>query len=230
MSDWQSAPPPGGFPPPTGSGGALPQWGAPVPSPQNGKVKVGELLQASFQTIRENLSTFLIVAFMASFPGTVIGQFFSHRLQTAVTQAQMEMMNSLNGPQANAPFEAIKSMFSPMNIGGLCFSIILNFVLLYLAQAILMHVTIENAVGRKPLIGEAISRGLRRGFSVLVAGLLITLAMIAAVFPGAFLFGILAVGAGAAGEGAVIAAMCCGLPLGSRRFVFLLSISLFFSF
>lgn len=216
MSDWQGQPPPGsqGGPPHQGPPqGQAPmpggQWGAPHLAAQAGVVRVGDLLQTGARIVGGNLGAFFTVAFMATLPGLAITQFFTMRWQEKMF-AQADMIGSARLGGAPNIGNMFRDILDPTDFGGICLGSLIQFVLVYLAQAILMYTVVETLAGRKPPMGQAISKGLARAPAVLVTALLITLAYIAAMLPG-FILGILIFVGAAAGDAGAVAA-CCGMP------------------
>lgn len=210
MSDWQGQPPPGS--PPPGQGQPTPggQWGAPHLAAQAGVVRVGDLLQTGARIVGGNLGAFFTVAFLAILPGNALQHFFLVRWQEGVYEFQADMMS---GARIGAVPD-FSRIFNMADVGGMCMGSALQFVLTYLAQGILMYAVVETLAGRKPPMGQAISRGLARAPSVLITALLLTLAYSAAMIPGVIL-GMLIVGGAAAagGGGAGGVAVCCGMPV-----------------
>ncbi len=210
MSDWQQHPPgapapaapqPGGFGPPQ------PQSGPTPPASPLAGLEVGELLQTTARIIGGNYGVFFAVALTATLPGTAIGQLFASRLQERVLNFQQSLLTS----PGTVP--DVTQLFSVVDIGLVCGGGLVNFALMYLAQAVLVYDVVENLAGRKPPMGQAIRTGLSRAPAVLVTAFLLTLVLTASVLPGLVLGILVVAGGAAAGSGAAGLAACCGLPL-----------------
>ena len=155
MSDWQGQPPPGspGSPgtPPGSPQAPMPggQWGAPNPHQQVGVVRVGDLLQTGARVVGGNLGAFFTVAFLATLPGLALQQFFMMRWQSRMLEWQADMLSS----SQLGVVPDMSKLFDGASLGGFCVGGLLQFVLVYLAQAILMYAVVETLAGRKPPMG-----------------------------------------------------------------------------
>jgi hypothetical protein len=201
MSDWDPPPPFGGAPgQPPAPGGPPPQFSG-AQAALAGKLQISDLLGTSMRAIAANLGPFALIAFLLPLPGLVISAFCGARLQENMLSFQQDIALGMQ-----PDFSKIMSAFEPVVIGGLCFAMLLNFIMGYLAQAMLMFTSVEFLAGRKATAGQAFSKGMSRMGAVLVIAMLTGLATFLAALPGVGVAVLLAAAGGGAGA-------CCGIVI-----------------
>jgi hypothetical protein len=192
---------PGGWQPPGGGG---PAWGANDLAAEAGVVRTGDIVSSASRVVAGNFGTFLVVSLAAVLPGLVISQYFTHRMQRRMMEAQADLLQqNLGYGDPQDPFAIFRQMFDPSDWIGICGGGFVTFVLTYLAQSILMHATVEHLAGRHATVGAVISRGLSRAPSVLGVAILVALLQFVTMLPG--------VGIGALLFAAGPAGACCGM-------------------
>lgn len=201
--------PPGGMPPGGGPGGwqppggGGPAWGATDLAAEAGVVRTGDIVSSASRVVAGNFGTFLVVSLAAVLPGLVISQYFTHRMQRRMMEAQADLLQqNLGYGDPQDPFGILRQMFDPSDWIGICGGAFVSFILTYLAQSILMHATVEHLAGRHAPVGAVISRGLSRAPSVLGVAFLVGLLQFVTILPG--------VGIGALLFAAGPAGVCCG--------------------
>lgn len=200
--------PPGGMPPGGGGwqppGGGGPAWGATDLAAEAGVVRTGDIVSSASRVVAGNFGTFLVVSLAAVLPGLVVSQFFTHRMQKRMMQAQADLLQNNLGYAGNPddPFGILRQMFDPADFAGICGGAFVSFVFTYLAQGILMYATVEHLAGRHAPVGTVISRGLSRAPSVLGVAFLVGLLQFVTMLPG--------IGIGALLFAAGPAGVCCG--------------------
>lgn len=195
-------PPGGGWQPPGGGG---PAWGATDLAAEAGVVRTGDIVSSASRVVAGNFGTFLVVSLAAVLPGLVISQYFTHRMQQRMMEAQADLLQRNLGYAGNPddPFGILRQMFDPSDWIGICGGGFVSFVFTYVAQGILMHATVEHLAGRHAPVGAVISRGLSRAPSVIGVAFLVGLLQFVTVLPG--------VGIGALLFAAGPAGVCCGM-------------------
>ena len=167
------------------------------------KLDIGDVFQTSASIVGSNFASFIVVALIFSVPGMVLSSIASANQMEGQLAMQMAAQN---GDFAGA-LEAmpIAPVFFSMAIG------FLNAILIYMGMGTLMFASVEHMAGRKPGLGDVISRGLSQAPSIAIVALVVLIGQFVAVIPGmvAMVLGIFAAAAGDA-PGLI----CCIGPFG----------------
>ena len=159
-----------------GGGFEQPQQAVPIPV-SSGSVEIGDTYSATFRVIRETFPTLAAAGAIVMGPGIVIQLVVSIGLSLAMRQV-------MSDPTSVDPSLAIGGTVAYFLVLGI------SIVTYAIAQAMLMHTTVERLAGGTPTLGGAVKAAMSRLIPVVVVSFLCGLAVALGTFlccaPGIF--------------------------------------------